>query len=97
MAIRPKPLEEIFIQRKVTNLKPEELLELRSKAANVEEEIRILWSTLEAVHAAMRDEFSAPETYRDAIYGLSQQAFRLKEELRSWMDWLEQLESKSED
>ncbi len=68
----------------------EDSLKLRDKAGGMEEEARTLWSTLEAVHDAMRSEFTNPETYRDAIYGLSLQAYHLKEESRSLLDWLEQ-------
>lgn len=95
MAFRPLPWTN-FSERTVLKLKPEELLELQRRTGDVEEEIRILWSVLEAVHDAMRGELTAPESYRDAIYGLSKQAFRLKEELRALMDWLEQYESKLE-
>lgn len=33
-----------------------------------------------------------PMTYRDAIYGMSRQARRLRDELESLMDWLEERE-----
>ncbi len=77
-------------RKEVEEMNKEDLLKLRDKAGGMEEEARMLWSTLEAVHDAMRSEFTNPETYRDAIYGLSLQAYRLKEELQSLLDWLEQ-------
>lgn len=65
-----------------------ELVELQNRVGDLEEAVRILWSTLEAVHDAMCMEFATPENYQDAIYGLSRQAYCLKEELRLLVEWL---------
>lgn len=73
-------------------MKPEELLKLQDRVEEMAEEVRTLWSTLEAVHDAMGAALTDPATYRDAIYGMSRQAHRLKDELESLMDWLEERE-----
>lgn len=73
-------------------MKPEDLLELQNRVEEMAEETRVLWSTLEAVHDAMGAEFTNPMTYRDAIYGMSRQAHRMKEDLELLMDWLEKHE-----
>lgn len=66
----------------------EELMELQNRVGDMEEAVRILWSTLEAVYDAMRVEFATPETYQDALYGLSRQAYYLKQELELLVEWL---------
>ena len=66
----------------------EELLEVQNRVEEITIEIRTLWSTLEAVHDAMRAEFADPETYQDAIYGMSRQAYRLKEEVELFLEWI---------
>lgn len=66
----------------------EELLEVQNCVEEITIEIRTLWSTLEAVHDAMRAEFANPEAYQDAIYGMSRQAYRLKEEVQLFLEWL---------
>lgn len=65
----------------------EDYTNLQNRIGDMEEVARILWSTLEAIHDAMRAEFSVPETYQDAVYGVSQQAYGLKEELRMLLEW----------
>lgn len=71
-------------------MKPEDLLKLQDRVEEMAEEIRTLWSTLEAIHDAMRSELEDPVTYRDAIHGLSRQAYQLKEEASLLLDWLNQ-------
>ena len=66
----------------------EELLEIQNRVEEINIEICTLWSTLEAVHDAMRAEFANPETYQDAIYGMSRQAYRLKEEVELFLEWV---------
>lgn len=66
----------------------EKLLEVQNRIEEISIEIRTLWSTLEAVHDAMRAEFENPETYQDAIYGMSRQAYRLKEEVQVFLEWI---------
>ena len=66
----------------------EELLEVQNRVEEINIEIRTLWSTLEAVHDAMRAEFGNPGTYQDAIYGMSRQAYRLKEEVELFLEWV---------
>lgn len=66
----------------------EELLEVQNRVEEITIEIRTLWSMLEAVHDAMRAEFASPDTYQDAIYGMSRQAYRLKEEVQLFLEWL---------
>ena len=66
----------------------EELLEVQNRVEEINIEIRTLWSTLEAVHDAMRAEFANPEIYQDAIYGMSRQAYRLKEEVEIFLEWV---------
>lgn len=73
-------------------MKQEDLLTLQERVEEMAEEIRALWSTLEAVHDAMGAAFTDPTTYRDAIYGTSRRAHGLKDELESLMDWLEERE-----
>lgn len=73
-------------------MKPEELLKLQDRVEEMAEQVRTLWSTLEAVHDAVGAALTDPATYRDAIYGMSRQAHRLKGELESLMDWLEERE-----
>lgn len=65
----------------------EEFVELQNRIGDIEEAVRILWSTLEAIHDAMCMQFATPEDYQDAIYGLSRQAYNLKEELRLLIEW----------
>lgn len=66
----------------------EELLEVQNRVEEITIEIRTLWSMLEAVHDATRAEFGSPETYQDAIYGMSRQAYRLKQEVELFLDWI---------
>lgn len=66
----------------------EELLEVQNRVEEITIEIRTLWSMLEAVHDAMRAEFASPDTYQDAIYGMSRQAYRLKEEVQVFLEWI---------
>ena len=66
----------------------EELLEAQNRVEEITIEIRTLWSMLEAVHDAMRAEFASPDTYQDAIYGMSRQAYRLKQEVELFLDWI---------
>ncbi|MCI8647217.1 MAG: hypothetical protein HFE76_10655 [Firmicutes bacterium] len=66
----------------------EELLEVQNRVEEITIEIRTLWSMLEAVHDAMRAEFASPDTYQDAIYGMSRQAYRLKQEVELFLDWI---------
>lgn len=55
--------------------------ELENGLRNILQSIRILWSTLEAVHDAMRGQDSTLETYQDAVYGAANAAYRLKLEM----------------
>lgn len=66
----------------------EEKKELWNRLGDMEETSRILWSTLEMLQDAMRAEFAVLETYQDAVYGLSRQAYSLKEEFRMLLEWL---------
>ena len=66
----------------------EELLEVQNRVEEITIEIRTIWSMLEAVHDAMLAEFSSPDTYQDAIYGMSRQAYRLKQEVELFLDWI---------
>lgn len=66
----------------------EEFVEAQNRIEEIAIEIRTLWSTLEAVHDAMRAEFANPETYQDAVYGMARQAYRLKEEVQLFLEWI---------
>lgn len=66
----------------------EEFAEAKNRVEEIAIEIRTLWSTLEAVHDAMHAEFANPETCQDAIYGMSRQACRLKQEIQLFLDWI---------
>lgn len=62
--------------------------EIENRLREILVSIRILWSTLEAVHDAMRAQYSNPETYQDAVYGAANTTYRLREELQEVIDLL---------
>ena len=56
-------------------------IELQDRLSELRRSTSVLWSTLEAIHDAMGSNDSTPETYEDAILGVSNLAYTLKEEL----------------
>lgn len=62
---------------------------LQDRLANLNEEVEILWSTLEAIHDAMESERQTLDIYKAAVLGASNTAFAIKKMLKGIVDELD--------
>ena len=65
-------------------------IHIQDTLANLAAQTEILWSTLEAICDAMEGEHRTLETYRGAVRGACDSAFKIKTELKKMVEELDE-------